>query len=413
MLSAAICTPVTGASAVPVPLKGMGEPGDVSARLRLYEGFRDDMAVPEKVISSYYLKPLVPHEPVSEVGIQKEIASLKRVFNMERIKLVTDAAILLKENETGSPFQVIVLNGRKLLLQFSPVNTRRNRFKVEVFDDGDVKRSLFRSRIILPQKKTTAVGFEDSAGKIYFLSFQRSKDLPILATAANPGQGPATENKTTANYTVQNPMRVKDPVKQPRLLKRVSPKYPKTARMAMISGKVVVDATTDPQGNVAVVHVVEGPELLRKPSIEAIKQWKYEPYILEGKACPVKFTVVISFRLDSNKKKREPVNLSSDKVSKLIRRVEPKYPKSALKKGISGIVVAEAITDTEGNIMDVTALEGHELLVPAALEAIKQWKYEPYIIKGKKCAVRFTVIVKFKLRDKNKKGKRTAPKGVK
>jgi len=92
--------------------------GDVAARMRLYEGFRnnsDDLK--PKVVSSYYIKQLQALEPYTPLPeINQEIQSLKRVFNMTAVKLVTDAGIVMRKAGGGS-FQVIVLNGRKLLVR--------------------------------------------------------------------------------------------------------------------------------------------------------------------------------------------------------------------------------------------------------------------------------------------------------
>jgi protein TonB len=81
------------------------------------------------------------------------------------------------------------------------------------------------------------------------------------------------------------------------LIKKVDPVYPEAARKAGIQGIVLLEATTDEQGNVAAVRVLKSIPELDQAAIDALKQWKYEPVIVEGKPKGVAFTVTINFRL--------------------------------------------------------------------------------------------------------------------
>jgi len=360
---------------------------DVVALLRLYEGFKVETAAPAKVITSYYLKPISEEDVFLDVDISREMASLKRVFNLKDIKLMTQAGMVLEKGSAKTPFQVIVLNGRKLLLQLSTIEEKKNRFKVKVLEQGEKIRSLLETKIFLPEKKTTVLGFEDSSGKIYFLSFHRGKDLPS---------------------GLSKPINIKS-IEKPKLIKSPPPKYPEAAHKAGIQGKVVVNATTDAEGRVVDTQVIDGPQELRQAAQEAIKQWQYEPYYIDGKAKPVKFTVIVKFNLDKKKKDQKPISLSTDQKPKLVKRVVPKYPESALKANIEGKVVIEAVTDAKGQVVSAKVLDGPAELREAALEAIKQWQYEPYIVNGVAKPVSFTVILKFRLDEKDKKKPGTKP----
>jgi len=83
---------------------------------------------------------------------------------------------------------------------------------------------------------------------------------------------------------------------------------------------------------------------------------------------------------------------------KLIRRVEPQYPNAAMLARVQGIVVIEAVTDIYGNVKTAKIISGHALLKSAAVAAVKQWIYEPYIVNGVPKPVVFTVSVTFTLR---------------
>lgn len=93
----------------------------------------------------------------------------------------------------------------------------------------------------------------------------------------------------------------------------------------------------------------------------------------------------------------ESLRLSTVSKPKLIRRVEPNYPQVALRSRIQGTVLLEAATDIKGYVARVNVINGHPLLSPAAVEAVRKWVYEPYIINGYPKPVIFTVSVQFRL----------------
>ncbi|HUM06830.1 MAG TPA: energy transducer TonB [Terriglobales bacterium] len=81
----------------------------------------------------------------------------------------------------------------------------------------------------------------------------------------------------------------------------------------------------------------------------------------------------------------------------LIKKVNPVYPEDARVGHIQGQVVLQVEIDKEGNIETVSLVSGHPLLVPAATEAVKQWKYKPYLLDGKPVKVVTQVVVNFTL----------------
>ncbi|MGA2300723.1 MAG: TonB family protein [Candidatus Acidiferrum sp.] len=92
------------------------------------------------------------------------------------------------------------------------------------------------------------------------------------------------------------PLPVGGDLKQARLLKSVPPIYPATARAENVSGDVNIDALIDVTGNVSSVKIISGPALLHQAALNAVKQWKYEPAQLNGKATPVHVAVTVHFR---------------------------------------------------------------------------------------------------------------------
>jgi protein TonB len=81
----------------------------------------------------------------------------------------------------------------------------------------------------------------------------------------------------------------------------------------------------------------------------------------------------------------------------LIRRVQPNYPALARQARIQGSVILQAQISKTGDIENLTLVSGHPMLAPAAIEAVKQWKYKPYILNGEPVEVDTQVTVNFTL----------------
>jgi len=81
----------------------------------------------------------------------------------------------------------------------------------------------------------------------------------------------------------------------------------------------------------------------------------------------------------------------------LIKRVAPVYPRKARKKKIEGVVFLKAKITTDGDVADLSVISGDPLLVQAAIDAVKQWKYRPYLQDGKPVEVDTEIKVNFQL----------------
>jgi protein TonB len=81
----------------------------------------------------------------------------------------------------------------------------------------------------------------------------------------------------------------------------------------------------------------------------------------------------------------------------LVRRVQPNYPPLARQARIQGTVVLHAVISKDGSIENLTLVSGHPMLAPAAIEAVKQWKYKPYLLNGEPVEVDTEVQVNFTL----------------
>ena len=84
-------------------------------------------------------------------------------------------------------------------------------------------------------------------------------------------------------------------------------------------------------------------------------------------------------------------------AAKLINRVTPNYPPLARQTRISGTVRLHAIIGKDGSVQSLTLESGHPLLVQAALDAVKQWRYQPTLLNGVPVEVDTTIDVIFTL----------------
>jgi TonB family protein len=80
----------------------------------------------------------------------------------------------------------------------------------------------------------------------------------------------------------------------------------------------------------------------------------------------------------------------------LLRKVAPGYPAQALAQRVEGSVVLQAMIAENGSVQELKVLSGHPLLAPAALDAVRRWKYQPYELNGKPIKRQTTITLTFK-----------------
>ena len=86
-----------------------------------------------------------------------------------------------------------------------------------------------------------------------------------------------------------------------------------------------------------------------------------------------------------------------DMEKRLVYRIEPVYPPTARQARIEGAVIFSAVIGPDGSVTQLAVDKGHPLLVPAALDAVRQWKYQPIVSEGSPVEALTTVSVIFQL----------------
>jgi protein TonB len=99
----------------------------------------------------------------------------------------------------------------------------------------------------------------------------------------------------------RGPIRIGGQVQPPTLVHRVNPVYPGVAISAGIEGVVILEAIVDEEGRVEDLKVLRSNGVLDHPALEAVRQWRYSPVLLNGRPERFILTVVVSFRLEDVK----------------------------------------------------------------------------------------------------------------
>ena len=111
-------------------------------------------------------------------------------------------------------------------------------------------------------------------------------------------RGSTTEARSTPEPPNEGPVRAGGAIPEPRRIHAVPPVYPPVARQTRISGVVILEVLIDPDGNVTNATVLRSIRLLDKAAVDAVRQWKYEPTVLDGVPVSVVMTVTVAFSLD-------------------------------------------------------------------------------------------------------------------
>jgi periplasmic protein TonB len=92
-----------------------------------------------------------------------------------------------------------------------------------------------------------------------------------------------------------------------------------------------------------------------------------------------------------------PVKVSHMSEGDLVHKILPAYPVLARAARLQGQVVLQAVISKQGGIENLRVLSGHPMLVPAAIEAVRQWRYRPYILNSEPVEVETQITVNFSL----------------
>jgi TonB family protein len=150
------------------------------------------------------------------------------------------------------------------------------------------------------------------------------------------------------------------------LIYRKAAEYPKIAKQTGAHGTVTLTATIGTDGTITSVRAISGPPELTQAAMDAVRQWRYKPTMLNGVPVEAQTQVVVNFVPDSHAQTE-----GDFKPAVLLYRKQPE-PQS-----VAGTVRATATIGKDGRLTDIQIVEGDPALTAAALDAFRQWRYTP------------------------------------
>jgi TonB family protein len=200
----------------------------------------------------------------------------------------------------------------------------------------------------------------------------------------------------------------------------IQPIYPMNAVERRIGGKVRVEALVGADGNVTAVAPVSGDRDLLAATRDALTDWTFRPCKVDGKALEVTLPLEIEFHVgqwnvtysiteprfdageqvqaDPDAPKPQRVRVSSGVTAGNLRyQVRPRYPNSAKRRYLQGTVILHAIIGRDGGLKGLEVISGPPELAEPTLDAVRQWRYKPYLLLGQPVEVDTTITVNYRL----------------
>ena len=183
--------------------------------------------------------------------------------------------------------------------------------------------------------------------------------------------------------------------------------YNTEAEKKQLHGRVDLTILFNEKGRVDKVDVLGGDPLLAKNAASFVKLWEIFPYVVDGLARPVKLNYSLQFVIKSvadevpETDTEAPAHLVlSENISRTLpfrKKVQPVYPPNAITARVTGSVAMAAAINPDGHITMLPPLSGNPLLVPSAVDAVKQRQYEPLLLHGMPISFNIKITVDYDL----------------
>jgi TonB family protein len=207
-----------------------------------------------------------------------------------------------------------------------------------------------------------------------------------------------------------DPMSVSAGVMTGNLIYKADPVYPEIAKAAHVQGAVILHAIISKTGTVERLDVISGPGMLVSSAQDAVRQWKYKPYLLNGEPVEVETSITVNYTMADSTPLIGPVppadeaNAGVKQIGggvtspKLISQPESNYTELAKQDKVEGVVLINMVVDEQGLPQHLHVSRGlGDGLNEKAVEAVKQYRFKPAMENGKPVAVWLNVEVEFKI----------------
>ncbi|MFZ0213432.1 MAG: TonB family protein [Candidatus Acidiferrales bacterium] len=156
----------------------------------------------------------------------------------------------------------------------------------------------------------------------------------VSAQTAPPAAQQSQQTQQTSPPQQSTPpdrIRISGDVQASKVIKMIPPVYPQIAKLAHIQGTVVLHAIIAKDGSVEDVQVVSGPPLLLQAAIDAVKQWRYQPTLLNGEPVKIDTAITVVFNLDSTSDSNEPPPTGGEHIVVPVTPIDPQLKANIAK----------------------------------------------------------------------------------
>lgn len=265
---------------------------------------------------------------------------------------------------------------------------------------GMYDSNIFERRIVNLMRKAEEVSWMRRTASVVgcaVLALAASYTAMALQTNVNP---PGEAAKNDAPVVSNGVVSLSAAQATGNLVSKVAPVYPAVAKAAGVEGTVSLNAVIGKDGHMKKLHVISGPAILQMPSMDAVKQWVYKPYLLNGEPVEVETEIHVIYRLGSRhpgKSEGKPEeNAGAASPPRMIKSVDAKYPAEAKNAHEEGVVIVKVRIDTTGQ-PTVLGVEGPEVFWKSAKTAVERYRFEPAMKDGQPVEATVNVEVNFKL----------------
>jgi TonB family protein len=243
--------------------------------------------------------------------------------------------------------------------------------------------------------------------------FSMMGGVPPSDLFLTPPFNPNAPSHQPRGVPVVVPGRVSKNLIQGEALVKVQPIYPPLANTVNASGEVQVEIIIDENGRVISAKAISGHPVLRSAAEGAARKWVFRPTLVDGK--PVKQPGVLKFIFTPPEPPTSvpPAESTSAETpmkitvsggvlqGKAIRKVQPPYPPLARAARASGAVQVQVTISETGEVIEATVVGGHPLLRDAALQAARQWVFQPTELSAVPVKVQGILTFNFTLSDED------------
>lgn len=290
-------------------------PAQWQVKLRIMEGEREGAGASARTVTASYGGTMTTVGYLSDADLSAVQEQIRKTFNLKAVRLLSEAGLVWAEGETAKISHTFRIDLMEYIVKVTPGGEERwQPFGIEVLErTRKGEKSLLDTGFGPPNmaNKPVVFGFENSQGRPFFVclhavpaaadeSWARDQSRKAEATVAISGQAQAAEaaeKKKRREEFERGAVPVRGDLQPPRLIKLVDPVYPKEAREKGIEGVVIISAKIAEDGRVIDSEVQRSVPGLDEAALAALKQWVYEPMVINGKPVKAIFTVTVRFTL--------------------------------------------------------------------------------------------------------------------